>query len=131
MKEPKWLKLSWLKAIHADQIQQHGGSSGIRDEGLIESALKRAQNRWSYENDEVDIADLAASYCHGLAKNHGFIDGNERIAFQAMYVFLGINGYIFTASEENVVQTIVDLASGELSETGIAKWIREPSSDSK
>lgn len=125
MKEPRWLQLNWLKAIHADQIQQHGGSAGIRDEGLIESALMRARNRWEYEKDSIDLADLAASYGHGLVKNHGFVDGNKRIAFQSMYVFLGLNGFKITASEAAVVQTIMDLASGELSESQLADWVRE------
>ena len=117
-------EINWIKAIHADQIQQHGGSMGIRDDGLIESALMRAQNHWFYEKDEVD---LSASYCHGLVKNHAFIDGNKRIAFQAMNVFLGVNGSTLIASGENVVQTIVDLASGALSENDLAEWIRQHS----
>ncbi len=122
--EPRWLKISWLKAIHADQIRQHGGASGIRDEGLIESALTRHKNKWAYEKESVDLVDLAASYGHGLAKNHGFIDGNKRIAFQAMYVFLGLNGFKLTASETDVVRLILDLASGQLSELQLAGWIR-------
>ncbi len=127
MKEPRWIKLSWLKVIHADQIQQHGGVPGIRDQELLESALMRAKNRWAYESDSVDLADLAASYGYGLSRSHGFVDGNKRIAFQAMYVFLGLNGYKITATEADVVQTIVSLASGKVKEAELAAWIRENS----
>lgn len=121
--EPRWLKLPVLLAIHADQVRQHGGSTGLRDRGLLESALERARNRWHYEPDS-DLATLAAAYGIGLAKNHPFVDGNKRIAFQAMYVFLGLNGYRIVAPEPEVVTTMLQVASGDLSEEQLAAWIR-------
>lgn len=123
MEEPRWIKREWLDAMHADQIKQHGGSLGVRDEGLIESALMRPRNRWLYEAD-VDLALLAATYAHGLAKNHGFIDGNKRIAFLVMYVFLGMNGWRLVASEPEVVDRMVGLASSAIDDAAFADWIR-------
>ncbi len=85
--EPTWLSRSIIDAIHESLVSQFGGSNGVRDDGLLESALDRARNRWGYD-ETADIADLAASYGVGVAKNHAFVDGNKRSAFQAMYVFL-------------------------------------------
>jgi death-on-curing protein len=111
-------------AIHSDQIQAHGGSLGLRDRGLLESALERPQNRFHYEA-ETDLALLAAAYGFGIAKNHPFVDGNKRVAFQAMYLFLGLNGLRIDASEEQVVGTVLSLASGDLDELGLTAWLRE------
>lgn len=123
MDEPRWIKREWVSAIHADQVKQHGGSLGIRDEGLIESALVRPYNKWRYDSD-ADLAALGASYAYGLVKNHGFIDGNKRIAFQVMYVFLGLNGWRLVAPEVEVVDVMVALASSTMSEEAFAEWIR-------
>jgi death-on-curing protein len=111
-------------AIHSDQIREHGGSLGVRDKALLESALDRARNRYHYEPDS-DLADLAAAYGFGIAKNHPFVDGNKRVAFQAMYVFLGLNGLTITTGEEEVVRLVLALASGDLSEPELVAWLRE------
>jgi death on curing protein len=113
-----------LRAIHTSQVQEHGGSLGLRDPGLLDSALDRPKNRYQYESDS-DLADLAASYGFGLARNHPFSDGNKRVAFQAMYVFLGLNGFRIEAEEPEVVRLILALASGELPEVELAVWLRQ------
>lgn len=123
MSEPRWLLPVYVFAIHADQIQNHGGSLGLRDRGLLESALGRAKNRHQYDPD-ADLASLAASYGFGLAQNHPFVDGNKRVAFQAMYLFLGLNGFRIETSEEEVVLLTLSLASGQLDETSLADWLR-------
>ena len=124
MTEPRWLSALHVLAIHSDQIQAHGGSLGLRDRGLLESALARPQNRFRYEPD-ADLPALAAAYGFGLSSNHPFVDGNKRVAFQAMYVFLGLNGFLIEAPEEEVVTTILSLASGDLDEPGLAAWLRQ------
>jgi death on curing protein len=96
---------------------------GVRDVGLLESALARAPNRWGLD-ETADLPDLAASYCFGIAKNHPFLDGNKRVAFQIMFVFLGLNGLQLTAKEVEVVRIMVDLAAGSLTEAELASWIR-------
>ena len=122
MDEPKRIQRAWVEAIHADQIRQHGGAPGVRDEGMIESALARPRNLFAYE--ERDLAYLAAAYAYGLARNHGFIDGNKRIAFQTMYVFLGVNGWRLVAEEPEVVRVMLDVAAGAMSEADLAAWVR-------
>ena len=124
MNEPRWLSVQVVVAIHSDQIREHGGSLGVRDKGLLESALDRPRNRFSYESD-ADLTALAAAYGFGIAKNHPFVDGNKRVAFQAMYVFLGINGVGITSDEEEVVRLVLALASGELSESELRVWLRD------
>ncbi|TVP55339.1 MAG: type II toxin-antitoxin system death-on-curing family toxin [Gemmatimonadales bacterium] len=124
MTEPRWPTFSVVLAIHADQISKHGGSAGLRDRGLLESALERPRNRFHYEPDS-DLAGLAASYGFGIARNHPFVDGNKRVAFQAMYVFLGLNGLRIESSEEEVVGLVVSLAGGQLDEPQLTSWLRE------
>ena len=128
MSEPRWLTMNVVLAIHSDQIREHGGSLGVRDKGLLESALDRPRNRFYYE-PESDSAALAAAYGFGIAKNHPFVDGNKRVAFQAMYVFLGINGSTITADEEEVVRLVLALASGDLTEEELIAWLRLNSAD--
>ncbi len=111
-------------AIHFDQIQQHGGGQGVRDEGMIQSALARPRNKWAYESAQSDLAFLAAAYGFGITKNHGFVDGNKRIAFMVMYVFLGLNGLRIKASEPDVVLVMRDVAVGVRTEDDLAAWIR-------
>jgi death-on-curing protein len=111
-------------AIHSDQIKTHGGSSGLRDRGLLESALERPKNRYHYGSD-VDLPELAAAYGFGLANNHPFVDGTKRVAFQAMYVFLGLNGFRVEAPEEEVVALVLSLAAGQLDEVKLAGWLRQ------
>lgn len=124
MEEPIWIILPAAEAMHAELIREHGGSYGVRDEGLIESALARPQQRWAYGGDEVDLADLAAAYAFGLAKNHGFVDGNKRVAFIVMYSFLRANGLRLAASEPETYAVMIDVATGELSEVDLARWLR-------
>lgn len=122
-REPAWLSRRLIEAIHVDQLRQHGGSPGLRDENLLESALARPRMRFEYETG-CDLATLAASYAFGLAKNHSFVDGNKRIAFAALFTFLGVNGQELDAAEDDAVRTVLALASGELSEEALASWIR-------
>lgn len=124
MTEPRWLAVVHILTIHTNQVQAHGGSLGVRDRALLESALARPRNRFHYE-PTADLASLAASYGFGLAQNHPFVDGNKRVAFQAMYLFLGLNGLRLEAPEEEVVATILSLASGDLDEPGLAVWLRD------
>ena len=123
MKEPKWLTRKVIDAVHAELIHDHGGSHGVRDSGLIDSALVRPQNRWAYEQG-CDLAMLAAAYGFGLAKNHGFIDGNKRIALAAIALFLRLNDQKLGAAEPEAVIVMLDVASGELGEDELAAWIR-------
>jgi death-on-curing protein len=122
--EPRWLAVAHILAIHADQIQAHGGAVGLRDRPLLESALERPRNLFTHDS-EADHSALAAAYGFGLARNHAFVDGNQRVAFQAMYLFLGLNGFRIDAPEGEVLTTILALASGNLDETALATWIRQ------
>ena len=123
MIEPRWLSQSVVLAVHADQIRAHGGTLGLRDQGLLESALDRPRNRFHYQPD-ADLYELAAAYGFALANNHPFVDGNKRVAFQAMFVFLGLNGLRIVASEEAVVSLMLSVASGELDEAGLTSWLQ-------
>ena len=113
-----------LDAIHQAQLREHGGTPGVRDDGLLESALARPRNKFAYAK-RADIATLAAAYAFGLAKNHGFVDGNKRVAFVAAYVFLGLNGYDLDATEPDVVTTMEGVAAGRVREAALATWFRE------
>ncbi len=123
MQEPIWVDRVIIDAIHYDQLQQHGGHPGLSDENALESALARPRNKLSYAPDS-DLATLAAAYAFGLVTNHGYRDGNKRVAFLAAYVFLGLNGWDLIASETEVVAVTVALAAGEMSEAEFAEWIR-------
>ena len=118
-----WLGAGLLRAVHEEQLAEHGGPAGLRDEGGLESALARPRHRALYESP--DVADLAASYAFGLARNHPFVDGNKRVAFVALEVFLELNGWSLTATDEECVSTIVRLAAGELGEDELGAWIRD------
>lgn len=120
--EPIWLTWMIVAAIHLEQILQHGGARGLRDRGLVESALARPINKWQYEG--ADVFALAAAYGFGIAKNHGFEDGNKRTAFVALYTFLGLSGYDLDASEPEVVHAMTAVADGRLDEEGLADWLR-------
>ena len=122
MKEPIWLSAALVRVMQTELIAEHGGDLGLRDEGLLESALERARNAWSY--DERDLCALAALYGHGLSSNHPFLDGNKRIALAAIDVFLRLNGKQLDASEEDAYLTIMELAAGRLEEHALADWIR-------
>ena len=122
-KEPRWLKRVVVDAIHADQLRQHGGLPGIRDENVLESALARPRQKWEYD-DAADVARLAASYAFGFARNHPYADGNKRIAFLTLITFLGVNDHDLEATDEDVVTTMLTLADGSLTEEQLAKWVR-------
>ena len=121
--EPTWLDSQVLEALHADQIIEHGGSPGIRDQGLLESALARPRHKWRYE-PETELAELAAAYAFGIAKNHPFVDGNKRTALLAAYTFLAINDFELEAPETEAVSMILGTADGSISEGELATWIR-------
>ena len=123
MREPRWVPRLVLEAVHLDQLREHGGRPGLRDEHALGSALARPRQKWSYE-PASDLAALAAAYAFGIARNHPFIDGNKRAAFLAMMVFLGLNGEGLQASEHEIVQVMVALAAGGLDEADLADWIR-------
>lgn len=118
----KWLLKEAVLAMHARQLAEHGGGTGIRDAGLLESALQRPENKASY--GEPDIAELAAAYAYGIARNHPFIDGNKRTALVASRAFLLYNGYQVTAAKEDMLKTFLSLASGTLTEEELASWFR-------
>lgn len=126
-REPKWLSRMVVDAVHNDQLRDHGGLPGLRHENALESALARPQQKWHY-SDRTDVSMLAAAYAVGLVKNHPYRDGNKRIGFLAMVMFLGVNGHGFAASEAEVVAEILALADGTVSEEAFADWIRQHSS---
>lgn len=112
-----------VDAVHFDQLREHGGLSGIRDENALESALARARNKWAH-NKKTDLAQLAAAYGFGIATSHPYRDGNKRIAFLLMLMFLGLNGYSLDASEAEVVTTMLAVAGKQYSEKQLAAWVR-------
>ena len=124
MTKPKWISRDAFLLLHEASLAAHGGGSGIRDEGLLDSALARPQNRHLYEPSS-DIAVLAASYGFGVAKNHPFVDGNKRAAFGAVGLFLLLNGFELIASEADATITVLSLAASELTEAEFADWIRK------
>ncbi|MCJ2122483.1 type II toxin-antitoxin system death-on-curing family toxin [Methylobacterium sp. J-077] len=126
-REIVWLTSELVKAIHAVQLKQFGGPPGLRDEGALESALGRPVNRVAYAEDgvDIDLAELAAAYAFGIAKNHPFIDGNKRAALLALITFLGINDIDFIADEAEAVVMIRGLAAGQIDESGLTRWIRD------
>lgn len=117
-----WIDPSVVLAIHDEQIAEHGGQPGIRDEGLLSSALSRPDNKENYQN--TDIAELAAAYGFGISSNHPFHDGNKRTAFVVVELFLNLNGYELQADDMACVQTFLSLAAGDLSEKELATWLR-------
>lgn len=125
-REPFWLSRVVVDAIHTDQIREHGGLPGVRDENLLESALARPQQKWHYAGN-VDVPALAAAYGFGLVRNHPYRDGNKRIGFLAMVTFLEMNGHGFDATDAEVVTEIVALAEGGVSEAELTDWIRNHS----
>jgi death-on-curing protein len=126
-REPRWLSRIVVDAIHNDQLREHGGLSGIRDENALESALARPRQKW-HDADSPDLAALAACYAFGLVKNHPYRDGNKRIGFLAMVTFLGINDQQFDATDAEVVSEIGALADGSVSEDALTAWIRSHTS---
>jgi death on curing protein len=124
MNEPTWFSLAEVLAIHDAQIARFGGIVGIRDDGLLDSALARAQNLWSYGQPAPDLAALAAAYAFGIIKNHPFLDGNKRVGYVLCRVFLLKSGWDFAATQEEKYLTFYAVAAGELSEEVLAAWLR-------
>jgi len=125
----RWVNKAALLLLHDEGLAEHGGASGMRDEGLFESALARPENLAAYENP--DFASLAAAYAIGLAKNHPFVDGNKRVAFIALGLFLALNAYRLSASQIDATRTMLAVAAGDLSEADFAAWIRQNSKKQK
>lgn len=119
-----WISEALALAIHERQLAEHGGSSGVRDAGLLQSALARPLQAWSYGDPPPDLASLAAALAHGLARNHPFVDGNKRTAHVCYRVFLKLNGAELVASDEEKYLRMIALADGSLDETGFAAWLR-------
>jgi death-on-curing protein len=123
MSEWRWVEAPVVYAIHDRQLAEHGGLAGVRDQGAIESALARPQNLAAY--GDPDVADLAAAYAFGLARNHGFADGNKRTAWVTARLFLADNGQMLAFDKADAIRTVETLAAGALSEAALATWFRE------
>ncbi|MCX6552295.1 MAG: type II toxin-antitoxin system death-on-curing family toxin [Acidobacteria bacterium] len=121
--EPEWLTRVVLDAIQTDQVREHGGLLGLRDETGLESTLARPRHKWIY-GSVADLASLAAAYAFGLTQNHPYNDGNKRVALVAMLTFLAINGQDVDADDEDVLSTMLALAAGRLTEAQLAAWLR-------
>ena len=119
----RWVNRQVLLLLHEESLAEHGGAPGLRDEGLLDSALSRPLNLALY--DDPDVADLAAAYGIGLAKNHAFVDGNKRAAFLALGMFLALIGHRLRATQLDATLTMLAVAAGEISEKGLSQWIRD------
>jgi death on curing protein len=119
----RWVSKQALILLHGESLAEHGGSAGMRDEGLLTSALARPQNLAAY--GDPDIADLASCYAVGIAKNHPFVDGNKRAGFLALGLFLGLNGKRLAAAQRDATETMLAVAAGDLTETELARWVRD------
>jgi death-on-curing protein len=123
MSEPQWLDTSIVLDVHAEQLALFGGADGVRDLGLLESALGRPLNKFAY--GESGLAALAAAYAFGIARNHPFVDGNKRAAFASIIVFLGLDGIDFDVPPEAATAMILGMAAGEIGEDGLARWVAD------
>jgi death-on-curing protein len=121
--EPEWIGPDLALAIHAEQVAEHGGAEGVRDQGLLESALARPRNAWGY--GVTDLCTLAAALGHGIARNHPFVDGNKRTAFVAVETFLILNELSLGATDADCVVAMIDLAAGQMTEEEFAVWLRD------
>lgn len=121
MSEIEWLDLDIILDVQAEQLALFGGAEGVRDQGLLESAMARPINKHGYGEDS--LAALAAAYAFGIARNHPFVDGNKRTAFAAMIIFLGLNGIDFVVKPEEATAVMLDLAAGAVDEETLARWI--------
>lgn len=121
--EPKWLGVEAVLVMHEEQLAEHGGAVGVRDLGLLDSALARPRNAWSY--GESDLVALAALYAAGVMRNHPFVDGNKRTGFLAAYAFLYVNGLEIVADEAEVIVQCLSLAASEIDDAEFAAWLRE------
>jgi death-on-curing protein len=122
--EPKWIDKRALLLLHEESLAMFGGARGLRDEGLLDSALSRPVNQYLYDKAS-DVAALAAAYGFGIARNHAFVDGNKRAAFLSIGLFLDLNGRRLRADQVDAIQTMLALAEGRLDELGLAEWIRD------
>jgi death on curing protein len=122
MSEPVWIDYELVLAIHDRQLVEHGGAEGLRDEALLQSALGRPPNHFAYESS--DVVELAAKYTAGIVQNHPFVDGNKRTGFVVGVLFLELNGYRFTASEEAAAQAVLELAAGTMDERSFCEFLR-------
>ena len=122
MTTPFWITREAAIAFHERQLSEHGGGIGVRDIGLLESALAKPQNLFAYSEGQADVAAMAASYAYGIATNHPFIDGNKRTALAVSFVFVELNGYGMTATEPDAYTTFLALAAGDVSEDELAAW---------
>ncbi len=120
--EPKWIAKKALLLLHEESLAEFGGARGLRDEGLLDSALARSQNAHAYKSGST-LAELAAAYGFGIAKNHAFVDGNKRTAFLSIGLFLMINGHRLAAVQADAIGTMLAVASGDVDEAGLAAWI--------
>ncbi len=121
--EPRWITFEVANAVHDRQLAEHGGGGGVRDAGLLESALAKPMNRWAYGDGEA--ATLAASYAYGVARNHPFVDGNKRTAWVVARLFLKLNGCELTYTEAQAITMMLSLAAGDVTENELAQWFRE------
>jgi death on curing protein len=124
MEEPRWIKDEVALAIHERQLAEHGGMSGVRDAGLLASALARPRNLFAYSESKPDVAALAASYALGIIKNHPFLDGNKRTGYVLCRTFLRLNGSDIDAADIDKYQTFIGVADGSIDEAELAAWIR-------
>ena len=122
MAEPRWVERLVVEAVHLDQLREHGGLSGLRDENALESALARAHQKWQYDS-RARFPELVAASGFGIARNHPYRDGNKRTGFLAMAIFAGLNGYALDATDAEVVTVMLGLAAGHLNEQELADWL--------
>lgn len=123
MDDPIWITKELAIAIHKRQLAEHGGADGIRDEGLLDSALVRARQQFAYQDPTPSIAALAAAYAYGIAKNHAFLDGNKRTAAVVCETFMELNGETLEANDAELYRVFLALAEGSLSEAALAEWL--------
>lgn len=125
MREPTWLSEPLVLAIHDRQLAEHRGSSGVRDSGMLDSALARPQHKFAYGGGDIDLPALVAAYAFGIARNHPFVDGNKRTAAVACETFLDLNGHTLTAEDADLYPVFLALAGGEMDEESLADWLRD------
>ncbi|MCA9236632.1 MAG: type II toxin-antitoxin system death-on-curing family toxin [Planctomycetales bacterium] len=125
MNEPNWITAEAVSQIHERQLTRHGGIAGVRDAGLLQSALHRPRNLWAYEPDRCDVPRLAAAYAIGIARNHPFLDGNKRTAAVVCEVFLLDNGLRLTAADDPWYETAIAVASGGVTDEALSDWLRD------
>jgi death on curing protein len=124
MDEPTWVPRVVVDAVHFSQLQEHGGSHGVRDAAAIDTALGRPMNRFAYMQGG-DIADCAAAYMYGIAMGHGYVDGNKRTAVAVALIFLDLNGYELQRTDEELEDTVIAMVEHDISDSDLAKWIRD------